>query len=69
MPEPLQEGRDFTIDADGNLVWTAYYLLQRDECCGSGCRHCPFNYRKVNDTMRDRLQRERRARDAGTMRA
>jgi hypothetical protein len=25
----------------GYRVWTELYLKKR-ECCGSGCRHCPY---------------------------
>jgi hypothetical protein len=24
------------------LVLTSYYLSNRGHCCGSGCRHCPY---------------------------
>ena len=31
------------IDPDSGLfVLTAASLLERGECCGSGCRHCPY---------------------------
>lgn len=26
----------------GYAVFTADYLVERDACCGSGCRHCPW---------------------------
>jgi hypothetical protein len=26
----------------GFLVMTTATLLERGECCGSGCRHCPY---------------------------
>jgi hypothetical protein len=26
----------------GMLVLTGQYLLERGECCGAGCRHCPY---------------------------
>ncbi len=26
----------------GLLVLTGNYLLERGECCGAGCRHCPY---------------------------
>ena len=29
---------------DGNLVFTAHYLLKRGHCCQSGCLNCPYNY-------------------------
>jgi len=25
------------------MVFTAAYHLKRGYCCGSGCRHCPYN--------------------------
>jgi hypothetical protein len=27
----------------GLFVMTATYLLAKGRCCGSGCRHCPFD--------------------------
>jgi len=27
---------------NGLLVYTAAYHLKRGSCCGSGCRHCPY---------------------------
>ena len=32
---------------DGLLVFTAAYHLKRGNCCGSGCRHCPYEHRNV----------------------
>jgi hypothetical protein len=32
------------VDPDtGFFVFTAAELLARGECCGSGCRHCPYS--------------------------
>jgi len=28
---------------NGLLVYTATYHLKRGSCCGSGCRHCPYD--------------------------
>jgi len=36
------ENIDYTLDA-GNLVFSRWYHLKRGSCCGSGCRHCPYN--------------------------
>lgn len=37
------EGRSTYRDpATGYQVFTRLHHLQRGECCGSGCRHCPF---------------------------
>ena len=32
---------------NGLLVYTAAYHLKRGHCCGSGCRHCPYEPRHV----------------------
>lgn len=32
---------------NGLLVYTAAYHLKRGFCCGSGCRHCPYEPRHV----------------------
>lgn len=37
----LREGEDYYYDGP-YLIFTAQYHLDRGECCGSGCRHCPF---------------------------
>ncbi len=35
---------DYTINEDGNLVFTKTYLLKRGYCCQSGCLNCPYDY-------------------------
>lgn len=37
---------------NGYVVFTAAYHLQRGHCCGSGCRHCPFEPRHVKGNTR-----------------
>ena len=27
---------------NGKVVFTPEYHLKRGDCCGSGCRHCPY---------------------------
>lgn len=34
---------DTYLTPDGRLVFTAEYHLRRGYCCGSGCRHCPYD--------------------------
>jgi len=36
----------------GYQVFTAYGLEQRGECCGSGCRHCPYMDTTIADERR-----------------
>jgi hypothetical protein len=40
--ETFVEGLDFYFE-DGLMVLTRRYLLDRGFCCGSGCRHCPYD--------------------------
>ncbi|HVU26581.1 MAG TPA: cysteine-rich CWC family protein [Verrucomicrobiae bacterium] len=37
---------DFYFD-NGLMVFTAEYHLRRGYCCGSSCRHCPFEEKSV----------------------
>ncbi len=47
LPPPLKSG-DFYLE-NGFMVFTKEYHLQRGFCCKSGCRHCPWDYRKKLD--------------------
>ena len=42
----LIEGIDFYFDK-GLMVFTEVFHLKRGECCGSKCKHCPFDYINV----------------------
>jgi hypothetical protein len=35
---------------DGKRVMTESYHMRRGSCCGSGCRHCPYNPKHVKGT-------------------
>ena len=37
-------------------VFTSYGLGQREDCCGCGCRHCPFGHRKVSSESRKKIR-------------
>ena len=43
---PLVEGIDFYYDK-GLMVFTEAFHLKRGKCCGSKCKHCPFNHVNV----------------------
>ncbi|MCK4616272.1 MAG: hypothetical protein KAT50_05315 [Pirellulales bacterium] len=56
---PTQSGttaQDFYFE-NGLLVFTAAYHLKRGICCGSGCRHCPFEPSHVLGTRTVRQQK------------
>lgn len=55
MAGELIEGKDFYYDELGYLIFTSGYLLDRGECCGNGCRHCPFRYVNVPEPRRSEL--------------
>ena len=41
---------DFYYDDQGRVVMTESYHLRRGECCGNGCKNCPYepNHTKGN---------------------
>lgn len=53
-----REGTTFYEDVDtGFLVFTEVGLRERERCCGSGCRHCPYSHENVPTEKRsDRIQ-------------
>ena len=36
--------------ATGYMVFTEVAHRERGKCCGSGCRHCPFEYENLKET-------------------
>ena len=54
------EGIHFYYNENNFLVFTEKYHLQRGYCCGNGCRHCPYNYEKVEEPLRSKLIAERK---------
>lgn len=46
---PAPDEPDSYIE-NGLLVYTAAYHLKRGTCCGSGCRHCPYEPPHVKGT-------------------
>jgi hypothetical protein len=50
--DPLHDNKATSEQPDwyfegGFLVYTAAYHLKRGTCCGSGCRHCPYEPKHV----------------------
>ena len=45
MTQKLVEGEDFYCEGS-YLVFTAKFLRERGYCCESGCRHCPYGFRR-----------------------
>lgn len=59
MNRPLQEHEDYYTLPDGRLVFTEQYHLKRGYCCGSGCRHCPYEYVNVPEPRKHQLHQKR----------
>ncbi|MBI3234046.1 MAG: hypothetical protein HYZ42_08390 [Bacteroidetes bacterium] len=51
----MKEKVDFYYTEEGLMVFTEEWHLKRGHCCGSGCRHCPYNYEKVPEYLKVKL--------------
>ncbi|NML35919.1 hypothetical protein HHL17_01805 [Chitinophaga sp. G-6-1-13] len=60
MKQPLVEKIDFYYNAEGYMVFTEKYHLDRGYCCGNGCKHCPFSYENVPEPKKSILREKRR---------
>ena len=36
------DNNEYYINENGKVVFTSDYHIKRGHCCGSGCKHCPF---------------------------
>ncbi|HRK27630.1 MAG TPA: DUF5522 domain-containing protein [Chitinophagales bacterium] len=54
MKQPeLIKNIHYYIDELGRWVFTAQYLTERGYCCQSGCRHCPYGFKKEQKKKRN----------------
>jgi hypothetical protein len=51
--KPAHPGPDYYFE-HGLLVYTAAFHLKRGACCGSGCRHCPYEPKYVQGNTKVR---------------
>ena len=51
--KPKYEDGDFYWDKD-KMVMTEQYHIKRGNCCGNGCRHCPYwpTHQKSNTKLK-----------------
>ncbi len=59
----LTEGIHYYINEEGFMVLTEQYHLEKGDCCGNGCLHCPFDYRNVLEPRRSQLLLKRNLKD------
>jgi hypothetical protein len=43
----LVEGEHYYYNEQGYWVFTEKYHLLRGYCCESGCKHCPYGFKKT----------------------
>ncbi|MEJ7768649.1 MAG: DUF5522 domain-containing protein [Chitinophagaceae bacterium] len=60
MTKKLVEGADFYYNEEGLIVLTELYHLKKGYCCGNGCKHCPFDYKHVDEPLKQELLDKRR---------
>lgn len=44
--DEMKESIDYYINENGNWVFTSEHHLKRGFCCKSGCKHCPYGFKK-----------------------
>jgi len=57
--EELIEGIHYYINADGYVVLTRQYHLEKGYCCGNGCLHCPFDFENVPEPKKSLLLKQK----------
>ena len=55
MKKKLIEGEHFYYNDQGYMVLTAKYHLENGNCCGNGCKHCPYDYEAVPEPKRSEI--------------
>jgi hypothetical protein len=59
-----QLSEDYYFNEEGLLVFTEKFLLKRGYCCGSGCKHCPYNYEAVPEPKRSQLLQQKKNKES-----
>jgi hypothetical protein len=48
--DKLIEGVDYYMEGE-RVIFMALFHLERGQCCGNGCRHCPFEPKHKKGTV------------------
>ncbi len=51
LNKPLEKDTDYTINDNGDLVFTAHYHFKRGYCCQSACLNCPYGFTQKTDPL------------------
>ena len=49
----IDNNEDYYME-DGFCVFTEKFLLKKEACCGSGCRHCPYDPPHIRNNVKVR---------------
>ncbi|MGD1892509.1 MAG: DUF5522 domain-containing protein [Cyclobacteriaceae bacterium] len=50
---PKLTAEDYYVTDEGLWVFTEHYHLKRGYCCRSGCRHCPYGFKRSSGRKTD----------------
>ncbi len=53
--QQLSEGEDYYFNEEGYIVLTEQFHLKKGNCCGNGCKHCPYEYSNVPEPKKTEL--------------
>lgn len=53
--QQLTEGEDYYFNEEGYIVLTEQFHLKKGNCCGNGCKHCPYDYINVPEPKKSEL--------------
>jgi hypothetical protein len=48
--DKLIEGVDYYMEGE-RVIFMSLFHLERGQCCGNGCRHCPFEPKHKKGTV------------------
>ena len=51
----LEEGVHYYMEGE-RVIFTALFHIERGQCCGNGCRHCPYEpkHKKNNQIIQEK---------------
>lgn len=51
----LIENKHYYLEGE-RVVFTALFHIERGQCCGNGCRHCPYDpkHKKGTTNLKDK---------------
>ena len=59
MKDKFIENTHYYLD-NGRVIFTELFHIERGQCCGNGCRHCPYEpkYQKGNKILWEKTNQQ-----------